>query len=135
MTNSDLTYKSCIFYVFQKSLGLGKVGKFNEKNWDGFILSEEQLIPTAQETWAGIKVVADAIIQRAQNKTPSSTTHRISDGNSSQLKNRRFGDGTPGSCYDIRHACKRWIQENESLCKTVPIFMSQQCAYSCGACL
>lgn len=29
----------------------------DEKNWDGFILNEEQLIPTAQETWAGIKVV------------------------------------------------------------------------------
>lgn len=46
----------------------------------------------------------------------------------------RFGDGSTGSCYDLRHACKRWIQENESLCRTVRIFMQEQCAYSCGHC-
>uniref|UniRef100_A0AC35UE72 Cytochrome b5 heme-binding domain-containing protein n=1 Tax=Rhabditophanes sp. KR3021 TaxID=114890 RepID=A0AC35UE72_9BILA len=35
----------------------------DEKNWDGFILKERELIPTATETWAGIKVIADAIIE------------------------------------------------------------------------
>ncbi|KAI6178437.1 ShKT domain-containing protein [Aphelenchoides besseyi] len=106
----------------------------DEKNFDGFILDEDQLIPTAQETWAGIKVVADAIIQRSQNRMVSPpAARRMTDGNTA-LKQYRFGDGTPGSCYDIRHACKRWIQENESLCKTVPVFMREQCAYSCGYC-
>lgn len=38
----------------------------DEKNWDGFILDEGQLMPTASETWAGVRVVADAIIQRAR---------------------------------------------------------------------
>ncbi|KAI6207759.1 ShKT domain-containing protein [Aphelenchoides besseyi] len=110
----------------------------DEKNFDGFILDEDQLIPTAQivdlrlkpknyqETWAGIKVVADAIIQRSQNRMVSPpAARRMTDGNTA-LKQYRFGDGTPGSCYDIRHACKRWIQENESLCKTVPVFMREQ---------
>ncbi|CAD5209555.1 unnamed protein product [Bursaphelenchus xylophilus] len=100
----------------------------DEKNWDGFILDEQQLIPTALETWAGVKVVADAIIQRDQEritKLPERTN---------PSKGYKFGDGSPGSCYDIRHACKRWIQENEGLCKTVPIFMREQCAYSCGYC-
>ncbi|KAI6225929.1 ShKT domain-containing protein [Aphelenchoides besseyi] len=106
----------------------------DEKNFDGFILDEDQLIPTAQETWVGIKVVADAIIQRSQNRmVPPPAARRMTDGNTA-LKQYRFGDGTPGSCYDIRHACKRWIQENESLCKTVPVFMREQCAYSCGYC-
>ncbi|VDM22977.1 unnamed protein product [Wuchereria bancrofti] len=40
----------------------------DEKNWDGFILDERQLIPTATETWAGIRVVADAVIERANRK-------------------------------------------------------------------
>uniref|UniRef100_A0A914RHS5 ShKT domain-containing protein n=1 Tax=Parascaris equorum TaxID=6256 RepID=A0A914RHS5_PAREQ len=83
-------------------------------DWDGFILDEHQLIPTASETWAGVRVVADAVIERT--------------------KQYQFGDGSAGSCYDLRHACKRWIQENESLCRTVPIFMREQCAYSCGHC-
>ncbi|KAI6182509.1 ShKT domain-containing protein [Aphelenchoides bicaudatus] len=106
----------------------------DEKNWDGFILDEEQLIPTAQETWAGIKVVADAIIQRSQNKVVTPTNRQATTGSTGHLKQYRFGDGSPGSCYDIRHACKRWIQENESLCKTIPIFMREQCAYSCSFC-
>uniref|UniRef100_A0A1I7Y5P2 ShKT domain-containing protein n=1 Tax=Steinernema glaseri TaxID=37863 RepID=A0A1I7Y5P2_9BILA len=97
----------------------------DERNWDGFILDESQLIPTASETWAGVKVVADAIIHRSRNRV----TPRV-QGTAQQ----RFGDGSPGSCYDLRHACKKWIQENESLCKSVPIFMREQCAYSCGHC-
>lgn len=39
-------------------------------DWDGFILDEQQLIPTATETWAGVRVVADAVIERI-NKTRS----------------------------------------------------------------
>ncbi|KAI6241272.1 ShKT domain-containing protein [Aphelenchoides fujianensis] len=95
---------------------------------------KKQLIPTAQETWAGIKVVADAIIQRTNTRVVAPPAPRkVSDG-ATRLKQYRFGDGTPGSCYDIRHACKRWIQENEQLCVSVPVFMREQCAYSCGYC-
>ncbi|VDK53521.1 unnamed protein product [Anisakis simplex] len=97
----------------------------DERNWDGFILDEHQLIPTASETWAGVRVVADAVIERINKRTS-----RLAAGN----KQYRFGDGTTGSCYDLRHACKRWIQQNETLCHTVPIFMREQCAYSCGHC-
>uniref|UniRef100_A0A915AKK6 ShKT domain-containing protein n=1 Tax=Parascaris univalens TaxID=6257 RepID=A0A915AKK6_PARUN len=97
----------------------------DERNWDGFILDEHQLIPTASETWAGVRVVADAVIERINKRTS-----RLAAG----TKQYQFGDGSAGSCYDLRHACKRWIQENESLCRTVPIFMREQCAYSCGHC-
>ncbi|VDK82260.1 unnamed protein product [Litomosoides sigmodontis] len=94
--------------------------------WDGFILDERQLIPTATETWAGIRVVADAVIERA---------HRKILRTNGTIKNKyRFGNGSTGSCYDLRHACKRWVQEKESICQTVPIFMREQCAYSCGHC-
>lgn len=31
--------------------------------WDGFLLDKRQLIPTGRETWAGIKVVIDAVIK------------------------------------------------------------------------
>ncbi|VBB32581.1 unnamed protein product [Acanthocheilonema viteae] len=107
-------------------------------NWDGFILDERQLIPTATETWAGIRVVADAVIERAHRKIARiNGTNRISKipARRDTVKQQyRFGNGSTGSCYDLRHACKRWVQEKESICQTVPIFMREQCAYSCGHC-
>uniref|UniRef100_A0A0N4Z0C3 ShKT domain-containing protein n=1 Tax=Parastrongyloides trichosuri TaxID=131310 RepID=A0A0N4Z0C3_PARTI len=96
----------------------------DEHNWDGFILKERELIPTATETWIGIKVVADAIIDRLKTQQPSRES-------SSRY---HFGNGGEGSCYDLRYACKRWVQENESLCKEIPEFMRTQCSYSCGYC-
>uniref|UniRef100_A0AC34FR92 ShKT domain-containing protein n=1 Tax=Panagrolaimus sp. ES5 TaxID=591445 RepID=A0AC34FR92_9BILA len=98
----------------------------DERNWDGFILEERQLIPTAAETWAGVSVVADAIVERQKR--------RISATRISGIRQYHFGDGTPGSCFDLRHACKQWIRENDQLCKTVPLFMRENCAYSCEYC-
>ncbi|CAI4225319.1 unnamed protein product [Auanema sp. JU1783] len=95
----------------------------DEKNWDGFILDEKELIPTARETWEGVKVVARAIVENKNTTTVAPTT-----------KKYRFGNGSEGSCYDLRHACKRWVAEREQLCNTVPIFMRENCAYSCGYC-
>uniref|UniRef100_A0A7E4VCU7 ShKT domain-containing protein n=1 Tax=Panagrellus redivivus TaxID=6233 RepID=A0A7E4VCU7_PANRE len=98
----------------------------DEKNWDGFILEERQLIPTAAETWAGVSIVAESIIERQRRK--------VSAARASGIRQHRFGDGTPGSCFDLRHACKQWIRDNETLCKTVPLFMRENCAYSCEYC-
>ncbi|KAK6727377.1 hypothetical protein RB195_005210 [Necator americanus] len=98
----------------------------DEKNWDGFILGESELIPTAKETWEGVKVVAAAVLERVQHKSEAIEAPTA--------KRFRFGDGTEGSCYDLRHACKRWVAERPELCRTVPIFMRENCAYSCGKC-
>ncbi|CAP25659.2 Protein CBG05160 [Caenorhabditis briggsae] len=100
----------------------------DEKNWDGFILDEKELIPTARETWEGVRVVAEAVLDRivaAKATTPKEAP---------KARGFRFGDGTEGSCFDVRHACKRWVQEREELCRTVPIFMRENCAYSCNFC-
>ncbi|VDM51616.1 unnamed protein product [Angiostrongylus costaricensis] len=99
----------------------------DEKNWDGFILDESELIPTARETWEGVKVVASAVLERIQQQQPEAIE-------APKAKRFRFGDGTEGSCYDLRHACKRWVAERPELCRTVPIFMRENCAYSCGKC-
>lgn len=99
----------------------------DEKNWDGFILDESELIPTARETWEGVKVVASAVVERVQQQQPEAIE-------APKAKRFRFGDGTEGSCYDLRHACKRWVAERPELCRTVPIFMRENCAYSCGKC-
>ncbi|CAD6184847.1 unnamed protein product [Caenorhabditis auriculariae] len=42
-----------------------------EEVWDGFILDQRQLIPTAKETWNGIRVVAKAVLDRVPRSTES----------------------------------------------------------------
>ncbi|KAL3120330.1 hypothetical protein niasHT_001143 [Heterodera trifolii] len=129
----------------------------DEKNWDGFILDESQLIPTASETWAGVKVVADAIIQRARTRRISSVANKAAgirqyrptatDGSNNlapmkmeqkmhslPAENQRNAESGEFNCKDRHRSCKRWVLEGESLCQTVPVFMGDQCAFSCGFC-
>ncbi|VDN28593.1 unnamed protein product, partial [Cylicostephanus goldi] len=42
-----------------------------EEVWDGFILDSRQLIPTGRETWAGIKVVIEAVLNLKRAKHAS----------------------------------------------------------------
>ena len=37
----------------------------DETEWDGFILNERDLLPTARETWEGVKVIAHEILRRS----------------------------------------------------------------------
>lgn len=37
-----------------------------EEEWDGFLLDKRQLIPTGRETWEGVKIVIDAVLQNAK---------------------------------------------------------------------
>uniref|UniRef100_A0A1I8BTT3 ShKT domain-containing protein n=1 Tax=Meloidogyne hapla TaxID=6305 RepID=A0A1I8BTT3_MELHA len=37
-------------------------------------------------------------------------------------------------CFDRRRACRRWVKQSEHLCQSVSIFMTDQCARSCGFC-
>ncbi|CAK5076408.1 unnamed protein product [Meloidogyne enterolobii] len=52
-----------------------------KENWDGFILDERQLMPTATETWAGVRVVAEAIIQRARARRVATILNNNGSGN------------------------------------------------------
>ena len=75
-----------------------------------------------------------ATAHKRQAKTRRATARatqraRFVDANSRKSL-YRFGDGSPGSCYDIRHACKRWVQENAGLCESVPIFMREQSVFT-----
>ncbi|KAF8365832.1 hypothetical protein PRIPAC_83661, partial [Pristionchus pacificus] len=84
-----------------------------EKNWDGFILDERELLPTARETWAGIRVVAEAILDRK-----------------AQMDNQKL----PGRCVNVKLSCARWLRERPQLCTQVPLFMKENCALACGIC-
>ncbi|KAL7074098.1 hypothetical protein ACQ4LE_006595 [Meloidogyne hapla] len=147
----------------------------DEKNWDGFILDERQLMPTATETWAGVRVVAEAIIQRANrarrvainnngignfstkigvagvrqfiltdkttNNTPIITETKnlkLSSVNELEIKKEKNEleeeQKNIKICFDRRRACRRWVKQSEHLCQSVSIFMTDQCARSCGFC-
>ncbi|CAK5059110.1 unnamed protein product [Meloidogyne enterolobii] len=123
-----------------------------KENWDGFILDERQLMPTATETWAGVRVVAEAIIQRARARRVATILNNNGSGNFSVggvkqfiLTDKTTTINTPEikeeeeqkiikSCVDRRRACKRWVKQSEHLCQSVTIFMADQCARSCGFC-
>ncbi len=40
-----------------------RVNRFSRFNYEAFFLKEDQLLPTAKETWEGIKIVADTVLQ------------------------------------------------------------------------
>nr|CAD2184276.1 unnamed protein product [Meloidogyne enterolobii] len=126
----------------------------DEKNWDGFILDERQLMPTATETWAGVRVVAEAIIQRSRARRVATIVNNNGNGSGNIsvrgvkqfiLTDKTTTINTPEikkeeeqkiikSCVDRRRACKRWVKQSEHLCQSVAIFMADQCARSCGFC-
>jgi hypothetical protein len=43
---------------------LKSISFFATSAFDGFLLEKSQLIPTGKETWAGVKVVIDAVLKR-----------------------------------------------------------------------
>lgn len=67
--------KANVKYVFLLELRPG------EEEWDGFLLDRRQLIPTGRETWAGVQVVIDAVMDAQTviitTTTPSSTVTAV----------------------------------------------------------
>ncbi|KAI6179601.1 Carboxypeptidase A2 [Aphelenchoides besseyi] len=57
--------KAGVKYVYLLELRPG------EEEWDGFLLSQHQLIPTARETWEGVKVVLNAVLNRSRQPQQS----------------------------------------------------------------
>lgn len=46
-----------------------------EEEWEGFLLDRSQLIPTGKETWEGVKVVIDAVLEESKAKTISTNVN------------------------------------------------------------
>uniref|UniRef100_A0A0K0EFJ2 Peptidyl-prolyl cis-trans isomerase n=1 Tax=Strongyloides stercoralis TaxID=6248 RepID=A0A0K0EFJ2_STRER len=67
--------KAKIKYVYLLELRPG------EEEWEGFLLDRSQLIPTGKETWEGVKVVIDAVLEESKLKIVLSN---INAGNTNQ---------------------------------------------------
>ncbi|KAK6019974.1 zinc carboxypeptidase, partial [Ostertagia ostertagi] len=86
----------------------------DEKNWDGFILGESELVPTARETWEGVKVVASAVLDRVRRKMPPE-----------QRNDSRLWRVAPNSCYRLCHACKALGVSNDQFVPLGPDIMRE----------
>ncbi|CAI2308691.1 unnamed protein product [Caenorhabditis sp. 36 PRJEB53466] len=80
-----------------------------EQVWDGFLLAENQIIPTARETWEAVKVIAAKTIELPSN------THRA----------------PPKRCIDHDSLCPSWAQGGA--CENWPE-MRLRCPRSCQVC-
>lgn len=56
-----------------------------EDVWDGFILDTNQLIPTGRETWEGVKVVVNAVLEKNNFRLVSRSRKRNSGKRNSIL--------------------------------------------------
>ncbi|VDN05267.1 unnamed protein product, partial [Onchocerca ochengi] len=54
--------------------------------YDGFLLDRRQLIPTGRETWAGIRVVINAIIRSQRAVAPGIPINSITNRSRSNLR-------------------------------------------------
>uniref|UniRef100_A0A158PB88 ShKT domain-containing protein n=1 Tax=Angiostrongylus cantonensis TaxID=6313 RepID=A0A158PB88_ANGCA len=78
-----------------------------EQVWDGFLLSENQIMPTARETWEAVKVIA---LQTLALPVVARPRH----------------------CVDRDALCASWAESGA--CSSWPE-MKQRCPLSCGVCL
>ncbi|CAB3408512.1 unnamed protein product [Caenorhabditis bovis] len=91
----------------------------NYEDWNGFVLDKNQLIPTAKETWAGVSVVLDEVMNQWRNaKNQETELNRI--------RQER--------CVDKLSGCSFWIQSNPALCKDSVATMVRDCAKTCNLC-
>ncbi|CAE54930.2 ShKT domain-containing protein [Caenorhabditis elegans] len=135
-TGSDILYPSAggsddwakgtlrIKYVYLLELRPG------EDVWDGFILDQHQLIPTAKETWNGIKVVIRAVTEQAGSRN----SHRSQVANVAQRPGPPQQASRSGTCADRSSWCASWLNANSRVCQISQIYMRQDCARTCGFC-
>uniref|UniRef100_A0A0N5BA88 ShKT domain-containing protein n=1 Tax=Strongyloides papillosus TaxID=174720 RepID=A0A0N5BA88_STREA len=64
--------KAKVKYVYLLELRPG------EEEWEGFLLDRSQLIPTGKETWEGIKIVINAVLEESKTKTGTQNINIIS---------------------------------------------------------
>ncbi|ETN83793.1 hypothetical protein NECAME_07222 [Necator americanus] len=89
------------------------------EEWNGFVLDKNQLIPTAKETWAGVTVVLDEIVNQAK---------------ASQTRQAELTILRREKCIDRLPTCRSWLQSSPQLCSTAPGSMLRDCAKSCNLC-
>jgi len=113
----------------------------DDNHWDGFILEEEALVPTALETWDGLRTVVDEVmVMNGLDKVPLQplTTTQASPSRTNRpvatTTTEESEDDTQLNCFDQHAACARWTLSQPTLCQSASNFMNRVCARSCKTC-
>ncbi|KAI1730721.1 zinc carboxypeptidase domain-containing protein [Ditylenchus destructor] len=92
--------------------------------YDGFLLPENQIMPTGRETWEAVKVIAAETLRQFQ----------VASGSTLPASNAINGVSTAVQkrvCRDLEQLCSYWAQNGA--CNTWPS-MRERCPLSCGFC-
>ncbi|PAV76590.1 hypothetical protein WR25_19221 isoform D [Diploscapter pachys] len=89
------------------------------EDWNGFVLDRNELVPTAKETWEGVKVVLDEI----------EGTWRTSKAREVELNRIR-----ETKCFDRLPSCQLWLRQTPTICQSSSSTMLRDCARSCHLC-
>jgi len=113
----------------------------DDNHWDGFILEEDALVPTALETWDGLRTVVDEVLVMngldklpLQPLTTTQASPRPTNRPITTTTTEENLDDTQLNCFDQHAACARWTQSQPTLCQTASNFMNRVCARSCKSC-
>ncbi|CAJ0946530.1 unnamed protein product, partial [Mesorhabditis belari] len=102
------------------------------EEWNGFVLDKRQLIPTAKETWAGVKVVIDQIILEYRTKIARVFRQRVNAEALEKAEQRRIS--LKGKCSDESQSCLHWRSQNPDICRTSQSAMLRECPNMCDLC-
>nr|CAD2199211.1 unnamed protein product [Meloidogyne enterolobii] len=89
--------------------------------YDGFLLPESQIVPTARETWEAVKVIGTSTIKQFQQPQ-----QQIFNGIQTNNRAKRV-------CRDTDSLCLYWTQQSSSTCQQWPA-MKERCSRSCNFC-
>uniref|UniRef100_A0A0K0E546 ShKT domain-containing protein n=1 Tax=Strongyloides stercoralis TaxID=6248 RepID=A0A0K0E546_STRER len=101
-----------------------------ESVYDGFLLREDQILPTARETWEALKVIASQTLTTfpaGEYQAKFTQTHRNNIASFSRNDDINF----PSTCRDLDALCKYWA--DNGACQNWPS-MRERCPMSCGFC-
>lgn len=121
--------------------------------YDGFLLPESQIVPTARETWEAVKVIATSTLKQFPSPVvPLSHRHIphsiIAQPPPSSASSQVFplvngvhtfaapGGGPRGSrtCRDVDPLCAYWTQQSPTTCHQWAA-MRERCTRTCGFCI
>ncbi|KAI6241271.1 ShKT domain-containing protein [Aphelenchoides fujianensis] len=93
----------------------------DESVWDGFLLAENQILPTCRETWEAVKSIAQQTLRFAGVRP---FAHSVATVPGASVVR-------PRECRDLDPLCDYWAKEGA--CNAWPS-MRERCARSCSFC-
>uniref|UniRef100_A0A914HQK7 ShKT domain-containing protein n=1 Tax=Globodera rostochiensis TaxID=31243 RepID=A0A914HQK7_GLORO len=104
--------------------------------YDGFLLPESQILPTARETWEAVKVIAASTLKMFPLLSLSRPISPVNEfGNAAAAAAATVSAASRHrTCRDIDSMCTFWSQQSPSACQIWATSMRERCPLSCGFC-